>query len=276
MSGLKMFAPLHLGTFTDTLFYMHEHEHPSVLVQLHWCPSILREEALCSRLRCLPRALQLPKLDCAKHNWLVRSSLNVKSEGMPCRCTHIRICVFIIYIYTYLYMHIKLYVPDMFKHVFISHLYMFWAALYVCSFEGHELRNQLSRIVVRLLFDQREGLIFFVQMHLTQSHEQWCRKGQHPSFHCSLTCFDRWMCSQFLLALRSQVGIELAFVGSLRAVCIRWRGCQKYCTVLLVAWIQGPFSTFPRSTPEHPELVSYLGVATQPCSRWEFEVDRAS
>lgn len=30
-----MFAPLHLGTFTDTLFYMHEHEHPSVLVQLH-------------------------------------------------------------------------------------------------------------------------------------------------------------------------------------------------------------------------------------------------
>ena len=137
------------------------HEHPSVLVQLHWCPSILREEALCSRLRCLPRALQLPKLDCAKHNWLVRSSLNVKSEGMPCRCTHIHICVFIIniYIYTYLYMHIKLYVPDMFKHVFISHLYMFWAALYVYSFEGHELRNQLSRIVVRLLFDQREGKV---------------------------------------------------------------------------------------------------------------------
>lgn len=103
MSGLKMFAPLHLGTFTDTLFYMHEHEHPSVLVQLHWCPSILREEALCSRLRCLPRALQLPKLDCAKHNWLVRSSLNVKSEGMPCRCTHIRICVFIIYIHVFIY-----------------------------------------------------------------------------------------------------------------------------------------------------------------------------
>lgn len=202
------------------------HEHPSVLVQLHWCPSILREEALCSRLRCLPRALQLPKLDCAKHNWLVRSSLNVKSEGMPCRCTHIHICVFLIYcVFVYAYKvacawYAQTCIYESFVRVLGGTVCVF-IPLYVYLFEGHELRGQLSRIVVQLLFDQREGLVFFVQMHLTQSHEQWCRKDQHPSFHCSRTCFNRRMCSQFLLALRSQVGIELAFVGSLRAICIQ-------------------------------------------------------
>ena len=86
-----MFVPLHLGTFTDTIT-PYRHEHPSILVQLHRCPSLLTEEALCSCLRSLPRALQLPKLVCAKHNWLVRSSLNF---------------------------YIDLYVPGMFKSVFI-------------------------------------------------------------------------------------------------------------------------------------------------------------
>lgn len=56
----------------------------------------------------------------------------------------------------------------------------------------------------------------------------------------SSLALDRWMCSQFLLALRSQVGIELAFVGVLeRYASGKERVKKKYCTVL--AWIQGFF-----------------------------------
>ena len=46
---------------------------------------------------------------------------------------HIYTYVYFLYI-AYLYMHIRLHVPDMPKHVFMSHLYVFWGALYVYSF----------------------------------------------------------------------------------------------------------------------------------------------